>query len=441
MNDLRNKAVEIVRTLQQHGYQTVFAGGCVRDMLMGHEPADYDIATDATPAEVMALFAKTVPVGASFGVVRVVVDSHDFEVATFRTESGYLDHRHPDVVEFSDARNDAMRRDFTINAILYDPITERLQDYVGGERDIRARVVRTVGEPADRFEEDYLRMIRAVRFAGRFAYRIEDATLRAIRERAGMITHVSRERIGQELLKIFGGPNPRAGLQLLSDTALLPHVLPEVEAMKGVEQPANFHPEGDVFQHTLLSLEMMGHARSPEFAMAVLLHDVGKPPTFDRTPERIRFNNHTEAGAELVQRIAERVRFSNEQADYIATLVRDHMRFMNLRDMRESTLKRFLRSRHFEDLLELHRVDCLASHGDLSAYEFCREKLHEFGREKIAPPKLLTGTDLIELGYAPGPLFKEILAHVEDAQLEGRIASRDEAVRFVEERFPQRIHE
>ena len=441
MDDLRSKAIEIVRTLQQHGHQAVFAGGCVRDMLMGHEPADYDIATDATPAEVTGLFAKTVAVGAAFGVVRVVADSHDFEVATFRTESGYLDHRHPEMVEFSDARNDVMRRDFTINAILYDPVAGRLMDYVGGERDIRAGIVRTVGEPADRFEEDYLRMIRAVRFAARFGYRIEEATMGAIRQRAEMIARVSRERIGQEILKIFGGPNPRAGLQLLSDTGLLAHVLPEVEAMKGVEQPANFHPEGDVFQHALLALEKMGQPRSPEFAMAVLLHDVGKPPTFQRTPDRIRFSNHTEVGAELAYQIAERLRFSNEQADYVALLVRDHMRFMNVRGMRESTLKRFLRSRHFEDLLELHRADCQASHGDLSGYDFCREKLHEFGREKIAPPRLLSGTDLIELGYEPGPLFKEILSQVEDAQLEGKIGTRDEAVRFVEERFPQRVHE
>jgi len=441
MNDLRSKAIDVVRTLQQHGYQAVFAGGCVRDVLMGHEPADYDIATSATPREVMALFPKTVAVGVVFGVVRVVVDSHDFEVATFRTESGYLDHRHPNVVKFSDAQTDVKRRDFTINAILYDPIADRLLDYVGGEGDIRAGIVRTVGDPAERFSEDYLRMIRAVRFAARFDYRIEDATLRAIRELAGMITRVSRERIGQEILKIFGGPNPHAGLQLLSDTALLPHVLPEVEAMKGVEQPANFHPEGDVFRHTLLALKAMGHPRSPEFALAVLLHDVGKPPTFERTPERIRFNNHTEVGAEIILRIAERLRFSNEQAAYIAALAKDHMRFMNVREMRESSLKRFLRSRHFDDLLELHRIDCLASHGDLSGWEFCMEKLHEFGQEKMAPPRLLTGSDLIELGYQPGPVFKEILAQVEDGQLEGWITTRDEAIRFVEERFPQRVHE
>ena len=441
MNDLKQNAIHVVSVLQQHGYRAVFAGGCVRDVLMGREPADYDIATSAQPPEVIALFPRTIPVGAKFGVVRVIIDSHEFEVATFRTEKGYLDHRHPEVVEYSDARNDVLRRDFTINALLYDPIEDRLLDYVDGRKDIEAGIVRTVGDPAERFEEDYLRMIRAVRFAARFGYRIEEATLAAIRRNAAKIMQMSRERIGQEVLKIFGGPNPHVGLQLLSDTALLAHVLPEVEAMKGVEQPANFHPEGDVFQHALLALKVMGEPRSPEFSLAVMLHDVGKPPTFERTPDRIRFSNHTDAGAELVEQIGERLRISNDQVSYIASLVRDHMRFMNVREMKESTLKKLLRGPHFDDLLEVHRLDCLASHGDLTAWEFCKQKVQEFGRENIAPPRLLTGKDLIELGYEPGPTFKEILTQVEDAQLDGKIADKQQAIRFVEKHFPQRVHE
>jgi len=440
MSDLKDKAVQIVATLRRGGFQAFFAGGCVRDMLMGREPADYDIATSARPDDVARFFPRTILVGARFGVVKVFANSHCFEVATFRTETGYADHRHPEVVEYADAHSDVLRRDFTINAMLYDPVAGVLIDEVGGRDDIRAGIIRTVGEPADRLEEDYLRMIRAVRFAARFAYTIEPKTLAAIREKAEKILAVSAERIGAEILKILGGPNPRIGLQLLSDTGLLAVVLPEVERMKGVEQPANFHPEGDVFQHALLALEVMGQARSPEFALAVLLHDAGKPVTAT-VSDRIRFSGHCEAGAGIAEEIGRRLRLSNEQIGYVRRLVRDHMKFMNVRSMRDSTLKRFLRGAHFPDLLELHRVDCMASHGDLGAWEFCTQKLAEMGREQIAPPRLLTGNDLIELGYEPGPLFREILSSVEDAQLEGTLRTRDEAVAFVEERFPQRIHE
>ena len=437
MSELRQQAIGIVETLQGRGFEALFAGGCVRDMLMGHEPVDYDVATNARPDEVAAIFPKTVLVGVKFGVVRVLVDSHDFEVATFRTEHGYLDHRHPQVVEFSDARNDALRRDFTINAILCDPLTGRILDYAGGQDDIRAGIIRTVGEPEKRFEEDYLRLIRAVRFAARFNYRIEDRTFDAIRRNAAKIIDISRERIGQEILKIFGGPRPHVGLQLLSDTGLLAHIMPEVDTMKGVEQPANYHPEGDVFQHSLLALRLMGQARTPEFALAVLLHDVGKPPTFERTPQRIRFSNHTEVGAEIIHRIGRRLRFSNDQIDFISSLARDHMKFVNVCGMKESTLKKCLRGRYFNDLLELHRLDCLASHGDLTAWRFCKQKLEELGREKIYPPRLITGGDLIELGYQPGPVFRKILSATEDAQLEGEIRSKEDAIEFVLHNFPR----
>jgi tRNA nucleotidyltransferase/poly(A) polymerase len=332
------------------------------------------------------------------------------------------------------------RRDFTINAMLYDPIDDKLLDLVGGRNDITARVIRTVGDANERLTEDYLRMMRAVRFAARFGYTIEPATLQAIRENARKINDVSNERIGTEILKIFGGPNPHIGLQLLSDTRLLGQILPEVEAMKGVEQPKNFHPEGDVFQHTLLSLEVMDEARSPEFALAVLLHDVGKPPTFTIT-DRIRFSEHDKVGEELAGGIGRRLRLSNDQIEYIKHLVKSHMRFMAVREMRQSTLKRFLRDQVFDDVLELHRIDCLSSHRNLETWEFCKQKLQELGEEHIAPPRLLTGKHLIELGYEPGPLFKQMLSSVEDAQLEDRLHTTEEAIAFVLREFGDREHE
>jgi len=440
MSDLEQEAVEIVATLKRHGYEAVFAGGCVRDKLMGREPVDYDIATSARPDEVTAIFPKTVEVGAEFGVVRVIIDRHVFEVATFRTERGYTDHRHPDVVQYADARGDVMRRDFTVNAMLYDPIEGKVLDFVGGHKDIDAGIIRTVGDPGERLSEDYLRMIRAVRFAARFGYEIEEATLRVIRENAAKIAQVSKERIGGEVLKIFGGQNAHIGLELLSDTGLLAHILPEVEAMKGVKQPENFHPEGDVFRHALLCLQIMGEPRSPEFALAVLLHDVGKPPTFTET-DRIHFSSHEKAGAEIAGRIGRRLRLPKEHVHYVQHLTKEHMKFIAVTEMRESTLKRFLRDPLFDDALELHRVDSLASHGKLGTWEFCRQKLEELGEEEIAPPRLLTGADLIELGYQPGPLFKTILSQVEDAQLEGRLRSREEAIEFVTKEFPRRTHE
>ncbi|NQT21347.1 MAG: CCA tRNA nucleotidyltransferase [Planctomycetes bacterium] len=440
MDNLKGKAVEILKTLRENGHQAFFAGGCVRDMLMSREPADYDIATDAHPDEVTAIFPVTFEVGAQFGVVLVVKESHAFEIATFRTEKEYADHRHPRVVEYANAEADVRRRDFTINAMLYDPIDDKLLDLVGGRNDITARVIRTVGDANERLTEDYLRMMRAVRFAARFGYTIEPATLEAIRENARKISDVSNERIGTEILKIFGGPNPHIGLQLLSDTRLLGQILPEVEAMKGVEQPKNFHPEGDVFQHTLLSLEVMDEARSPEFALAVLLHDVGKPPTFTIT-DRIRFSEHDKVGEELAGGIGRRLRLSNDQIEYIKHLVKSHMRFMAVREMRQSTLKRFLRDQVFDDVLELHRIDCLSSHRNLETWEFCKQKLQELGEEHIAPPRLLTGKHLIELGYEPGPLFKQMLSSVEDAQLEDRLHTTEEAIAFVLREFGDREHE
>jgi poly(A) polymerase len=438
MNTLRDKAVEIVRVLRKAGFRATWAGGCVRDLVMGHEPQDYDIATDARPEQVMKLFPKTVPVGVSFGVVKVLSDESEFEVATFRSDGRYLDGRHPVEIHYSGDREDAARRDFTINGMFYDPIKKEIVDYVEGQRDIKAGLIRAIGDPRERFEEDKLRLMRGVRFAARFGYAIEPQTYEAIKERAGEIIQISAERIRDELKKMLTGPNPSGSLSLLLETGLMKPILPEVTEMAGVEQPKEFHPEGDVLTHTLLLLKNLNRP-SFELALAALLHDIGKPPTF--TPpktdrDRIRFDNHCEVGARMADAICGRLRLSNEQTELVVELVRDHLRFKDVRQMRESTLKRFLRRPGFPEHLELHRLDCLASHGDLTLWEFCKKKLAEIGPEEMRPERLLTGDDLIEKGYPPGPLFSKILALLEDAQLEGRIKSREEAMEWVRLEFP-----
>ena len=431
---LRQKAERIVQRLAEAGHQALFAGGCVRDMVHGDEPHDYDIATDASPEEVQALFERTVPVGAQFGVVVVLDGDDQFQVARFRADVGYSDGRRPDAVRLADAREDALRRDFTINGLFYDPLKGGILDFVGGQQDIREGVVRAIGDPDARFAEDSLRLLRAVRFTARYAYRIEPATEAALRRHAPEIRRVSAERIGEELTRIFTGPHRGAALHLLHDTGLLRHVLPEVEAMVGCQQPPEFHPEGDVFTHTRLALDAIENP-SPVLAFATLLHDVGKPPT-QAESDRIRFNLHDKAGAQIARAVCERLRLPLEQTEAIAGIVLDHMRFMAVRDMRESTLKRFLRSPHFAEGLEMHRADCLASHGSLENYESCREKLATLPAEAIRPPRLITGHDLIALGYVPGPLFATILTRVEDAQLEGEVATRDDALALVQREFP-----
>lgn len=430
---LRAKAEGIVRRLAGAGHEALFAGGCVRDMVRGEEPHDYDVATDATPEQVQALFERTVPVGAQFGVV-IVLDGEDrFEVAQFRADVGYTDGRRPDAVRPAAAREDALRRDFTINGLFFDPLKGEVLDFVGGQADIRAGVVRAIGDPDARFAEDSLRLLRAVRFAARYNYRIEEGTEAALRRRAGEVVRVSAERVGEELSRILTGPNRGAALRLLQATGLLRHVLPEVEAMVGCEQPPEFHPEGDVFTHTCLALDALD-APSPVLAFATLLHDVGKPPT-QYESDRIRFDLHDKAGAQMARAVCERLRFPAEQAEAVAQIVLDHMRFMAVTQMRESTLRRFLRSPHFAEGLELHRADCLACHGSLENYAFCKAKLANLGEEEIRPPRLLTGHDLIGMGYVPGPLFSTILTRVEDAQLEGEIATAEEARALVEREF------
>jgi len=455
---LKDHAISIVRTLRERGHQAYLVGGCVRDMVLGHEPADYDVTTDATPDQVMRIFPETYAVGAQFGVVLVPPGSPDarelrpavgatsvptdhskadvVEVATFRSDIGYSDGRHPDRVQFStDPREDVERRDFTINGLLLDPIKGEILDFVGGQQDLKAGIIRTIGSPEQRFEEDKLRMLRAVRFAARFEYTIDPATLAAMQKLAGNIHQVSRERVRDELSKMLIEGHARRAFLLLDESGLLQQVLPEISAMKGVEQPPQFHPEGDVFVHTLLLLEKLPRPSPMTLAWGALLHDVGKPATF-RVADRIRFDGHVEVGVKMAEQICRRFRFSNHDTEQILALVKNHMRFGDVQRMKESTLKKFMRLPQFEEHLELHRLDCQSSHGDLTSYEFTREKLVSTPEASMRPAPLVTGNDLINAGYVPGPRFKEILAAVEDSQLEGQLQNKEQALAFVRQSFP-----
>jgi len=447
---LREFAISIVETLRQHGFQAYLVGGCVRDLLLGREPKDYDVATDAIPEQVMRIFPETYAVGAQFGVVLVPVPETDvargastraIEVATFRADIGYSDGRHPDEVRFSrDPREDVARRDFTINGMLLDPLSGpapgEVIDFVGGRDDLKARIIRTIGNPELRFGEDKLRMLRAVRFAARFEYAIDPATLGAMRRLAEQIRVVSRERVRDELTRMLIEVHARRALLLLDESGLLQHVLPEISAMKGVEQPPEFHPEGDVFVHTLLLLQNLPQPCPMTLAWGALLHDVGKPATFRVASDRIRFDDHVEVGVKIAAEICRRLRFSNDETEQILALVDNHMRFGHVGRMKESTLKKFMRMPKFDEHLVLHRADCLASHRNLSTYEFLREKEKEIPPETMRPRPLVTGDDLIAQGHQPGPKFREILDAVEDAQLEGRLPSRDAALEFVRREFP-----
>ena len=443
MSTQQDSAIEIIRTLRERGFQAYLVGGCVRDLLLGREPADYDVATDATPQEVMAIFPRTYAVGAQFGVVLVdnggrQPDTECVEVATFRNDGLYSDGRHPDDVRYTkNPQEDVQRRDFTINALLLDPLeNDKVLDFVGGRADLEAGVIRAIGDPRRRFTEDKLRMLRAVRFAARFGYQIEEKTLATIPELAGMIHGVSYERVRDELTKMLTEGDARRAFELLDQTRLLAEVLPEIARMKGVEQPPEFHPEGDVWVHTLMLLESLPANSSPTLAWGALLHDVGKPPTFRVAPDRIRFDSHAEVGARMAEEICRRFRFSNEETEKIVELVSHHMRFPEVTRMRESTLKRFLGMPNFAEHLALHRMDCNASHRDLSLYNFVNEKLRALPEEQIHPPALINGDDLIAAGYLPGPRFKEILSACEDAQLEGQIKEKSQALDWVRTRFP-----
>jgi putative nucleotidyltransferase with HDIG domain len=429
-------ARQVVSKLRAAGHQAFLVGGCVRDLLLGIAPKDFDVATDARPNRIMDLFPRSGQVGAHFGVVLVRDDDAQVEVATFRSDLDYTDGRRPGAVHFeSDPRQDVLRRDFTINGLLMDPETAAVLDLVGGRADLENRLVRAIGDPGARFREDHLRLLRAVRFAARLGFRIETATFDAIRRHHGLIARVSAERVRDELVRILTEGGARRGFEMLDATGLLAVLLPEVAAMKGVEQPPQYHPEGDVWVHTLLLLGNLDHP-TPTLALGALLHDVGKPPTF-RVAGRIRFDGHVEEGVKLAHGILTRLRFSREEIEQVEALVANHMKFKDVPRMKESTVKRFLRLPKFEEHLELHRLDCLASHRDLASYEAVRRKRAECTEEHLRPTRLLTGADLIAAGYRPGPLFSAILTSAEDAQLEGIVHTTEEALELVRARFPR----
>ena len=443
----------VVRRLRALGYAAFLAGGCVRDLLLGVEARDFDVATSATPDVVLASFERTESVGAHFGVVLVLSGGEGervaTEVATFRHDGVYSDGRRPDAVRFSvDPREDVLRRDFSINGMLLDGMEfeqgDRLEDcvldYVGGRGDLQQKLVRAIGEPSVRFGEDKLRMLRALRFAARLGFAIEARTMHAIQAQAATISQVSAERVRDELTKILIEGSARRGFELLDESGLLAQVLPEIARMKGVEQPPQYHPEGDVWVHTLMLLEHLPAGASATLAWGMLLHDVGKPATFTppdpaKPGDRIRFNGHVEVGVAVARAILNRLRFSNEECTQILALVQHHMQFGDVMKMKQSTLKRFLRLPQFDEHLALHRADVLSSNKNLELYEYAQRNLEELGHERIKPALLLTGADLIAAGYKPGPRFKVMLLAAEDAQLEGEVATRDEALRLVEERF------
>lgn len=424
----RLSAVHVARRLREAGFQALFAGGCVRDALLGRSPKDYDIATDADPDAVQRLFRRTVAVGARFGVVVVLDGGEPVEVATFREDLGYADGRRPDAVRFTDARGDVLRRDFTVNGLLEDPETGEVVDHVEGKKDLAARIIRAIGDPRRRFEEDRLRMLRAVRFSAELGFAIEPATAGAIRDLAPTVTSVSWERIAEEMGRILVSPDPRKGLETLDALGLMHPILPEMTRLKGVEQPVQFHPEGDVWIHTLMLFDHLPTVRSRELAWGALLHDIAKPQTFKRAPDRIRFDGHDVLGARMSEAVCKRFKLANAATDRIVWLVRTHLYFKDLPQMRPAKARRFLTEPGFPEALDLHYADCMASHGNLELHALCRERLAEYAREPARPEPLLTGNDLIALGLVPSPVFKEILEAALDEQLEGKIRTREEAL-------------
>jgi putative nucleotidyltransferase with HDIG domain len=430
----KEKAIAIIKRLREAGYESYLAGGCVRDMLLGKTPQDYDISTNAKPDEVVKVFAKTVPVGAQFGVILVIVEGQPFEVASFRYDGPYLDGRRPAQVRYGTLQEDIFRRDFTINGMVYDPIGDQLIDLVGGRRDLDNKLVRAIGTPRARFEEDRLRMIRAIRFAANLDFTVESETFAAMCELAPSITQISWERIGEEVTRILTEGGAKPGFELLDRIGLLKILLPEIDAMKGVEQSPDYHPEGDVFTHTMLTL---GYLNSPTETLAYgcLLHDVGKPVCIRRDETRLTFYGHTEKGAAMAEEVLRRLKRSRATRERVAYLVRNHLRHLQAPQMRLSTLKRFLGEDGIDELLELTRIDALSANGDLQHYRFCIEKLAELKTEEIHPEPLLRGRDLIAMGFSPGPNFHEILKHVEEAQLGGELLSREQAMAWVEKNY------
>jgi poly(A) polymerase len=434
MTSQRDKAVAIVKRLRQEGFESYLAGGCVRDLLLNKAPQDYDIATSARPEDVQRIFPRTIPVGAQFGVILVMLDGHSFEVASFRFDGPYIDGRRPSQVRYGTLQEDIFRRDFTINGLVYDPIEDRLIDLIGGKKDLERRCIRAIGNPRERFDEDRLRMVRAIRFAASLNFEIDSATMDAIKQSAATITQISWERIGEEITRILTEGGARRGFELLDETGILKVVLPEIEQMKGVEQGSEHHPEGDVFKHTLLTLSHL-EAPSESLAYGCLLHDIAKPVCFRKEYDRITFYGHTDHGAEMAEAVLKRLKRGRATWERVAYLVKNHLRHTQAPKMRLSTLKRFLREDGIHELLELARIDALSSSGDLQYHRFCQERLAEMQEEEIRPEPLLRGKDLIEMGYIPGPIFAEILQRVEDAQLGGELTGRQQAIDWVKQNY------
>ena len=429
------KALAIIDRLRESGFVAYLAGGCVRDRALGIAAKDYDIATEARPEVVQELFDDTIAVGARFGVIVVLIDGDTFEVATFRADAPYVDGRRPSSVRFGTVEEDARRRDFTIGGMYFDPSNRRIIDLVGGMRDLRAGVIRAIGDPSERFEEDHLRVLRAARFATRLNFEIDPATWTAMRRAAPKVANIAAERIGEEVVAIMTSGRAARGVELMRESGLLEVVMPEVLPMIGCGQPQNFHPEGDVYRHTWLALSMLEAGCAETLAFGVLLHDVAKPQCRAEIGDKVTFYGHTEQGAAMAEGIMRRMRRSRFAQERVAYLVRNHLRLVMAPRMRQATLKRMLAEDGFGELLELSRLDALASSSNLGFYHFCARALSAMGREEVRPPRLLGGDDLIAMGFAPGPHFKSILKDVEDQQLDGALASRDEAVDYVRARY------
>lgn len=433
--DKRKNAGEIFGKLKEAGFEAYFVGGCVRDSLLGKIPGDYDIVTSALPDQIISLFPHTAAIGAKFGVVAVIVEGHPYEVATFRSDDIYEDGRRPSQIHFSTAREDVYRRDFTVNGLLMDPVTGEIIDYVDGRKDIKKKIIRTVGNPEERFNEDYLRMLRAIRFVANLDFTIEPDTKSSIERNAAKIKQISAERLQEELGKILTRGGARRGFELMAQIGMLKEILPEIDRLQKVEQPSRFHPEGDVWQHTLMMLELLPKEDSNVnilLAWASLLHDTGKAITRTEDENGVHFYGHVQSGEEIADNIMRRLRFSRAQRETVLNLIHYHMVFMNVRKMRPGRLKRFLRMPDFDLHLELHRLDCLASHGMLDNYEFCRDQLQLLAAEDLNPPRLLNGNDLIVLGFVPGKIIRQILQALENEQLEGRISTKEDAKKYIQ---------
>ena len=439
-NSSKAVAKKIVERLQQAGFAAFWVGGCVRDFLLGREPQDFDIATDAKPEQVEQLFKRTIPVGKKFGVIIVLEDDRQFQVATFRAEAEYRDGRRPEKVVFANAEADASRRDFTVNGLFYDPLTEKIHDWVGGGKDLRAKIIRTIGVPEERFGEDHLRLLRAVRFAAQLNFEIEPKTFTAIKSLAPKIKLISAERIRDELLKLFSPPHAARGLELLRQSNLLEHILPELAATVHCEQSPDFHPEGSVFNHICLMLEKMPAGASESLPWAVILHDIAKPLTAERDAETgaIHFYGHEKVGAEMAAEILQRLRFPNRQIEEIVAAVRHHMQFKDVKQMRKATLRRLLLRETFPLELELHKLDCLGSHADLEHYHFLVERADELKKQPTVRPPLLTGNDLIALGCTPGKKLGELLHEIREKQLSDEIKTPEEARAWAKQQISEK---